>query len=92
MVKRKQAQRGQVTVELAVLFGTVVAALVFMAIYFQRGAQGGIRSNADSLGSQFSAANAWTQNTVSNQITNETNILINTTQNQRVNYNQTLAR
>ena len=91
MVKRKQAQRGQVTVELAVLFGVVVAALVFMAIYFQRGVQGGIRSNADSLGSQFSATGAWNQNTVSHQITNETNTLINTTQNQTVDYTQTLA-
>ncbi len=91
MVKRKQAQRGQVTVEVAVLFGCVVAALVFMAIYFQRGAQGGIRSNADSFGAQFSASKAWTQNTISNQATIETATFINTNQDQNVHYNQTLA-
>ena len=44
---------GQVTVEVAVLFGVVVAALVAMANYVQRGVAGGMRSNADSFGSQY---------------------------------------
>ncbi len=44
---------GQVTVEVAVLFGVVVAALVAMAAYVQRGVAGGMRSNADSFGTQY---------------------------------------
>ncbi len=45
--------KGQVTVEVAVLFGVVVAALVAMAAYVQRGVAGGMRSNADSFGTQY---------------------------------------
>ena len=90
MVKRMQRQRGQVTVELAVLFGVVVAALVFMAIYFQRGVQGGVRSNADSFGQQFSATGQWTQTTTSDQTTVETPTDVTTTQAQNLDYNQTL--
>ena len=90
MVKRMSAQRGQVTVEIAVLFGVVVAALVFMAIYFQRGVQGGVRSNADSFGPQFSATGTWNQTTTSGQTTTETPTEVTTTQNQDLNYNQTL--
>ena len=90
MVKRMRAQRGQVTVEIAVLFGVVVAALVFMAIYFQRGVQGGVRSNADSFGSQFSATGAWNQNTITNQATVETPTTVTTNQDSTLNYNQTM--
>ena len=52
-------RRGQVTVELAVLFTFVIGALVFMGFYLQRGAQGQVKSNADSLGQQFSLSGAW---------------------------------
>ena len=89
MTKRR-AQRGQVTVELAVLFGVVVAALVFMAIYFQRGVQGGVRSNADSFGSQFSATGAFNQTTTTNQNSTEDQTSVTTDQNQATNYSQTL--
>jgi hypothetical protein len=51
---RYQNRRGQVTVETAVMFTFVVAAFVFMGFYLQRAAQGGVKSNADSLGQQFS--------------------------------------
>ncbi len=61
----KRGQRGQVTVEVAILFIAVVAALFFMAVYVQRGMQGGVRGSADSLGSQFQTTNAWTMNVVS---------------------------
>ena len=87
---KRMGQRGQVTVEIAVLFGVVVAALVFMAIYFQRGVQGGVRSNADSFGQQFSATGAWNQTSTSTQNTVETPTTVTTTQNQNLNYNQTL--
>jgi len=52
-------RRGQVTVETAVLFGFVVAGLVAMAVYLQRGVQGGMKSNSDSLGGQFQATAGW---------------------------------
>ena len=51
--------KGQVTVEVAILFGVVVAALVALAIYIQRAVQGGLKGNADSFGSQFSSTEAW---------------------------------
>lgn len=63
MVRRFANQRGQVTVEVAVLFGFVVAGLVALALYLQRSVQGGLRSNADSLGGQFSSAENWTSHT-----------------------------
>ena len=47
-------RRGQLTAELAVLFTFVIAAFVFAGFYLQRGVQGSMRSNADSLGQQFS--------------------------------------
>jgi hypothetical protein len=49
-------QHGQVTAEMAVLFTFVIAGIVFMGTYLQRAAQGGIKGNADSLGSQFSTS------------------------------------
>lgn len=59
MARNMQGRRGQVTVEMAVLFGFVVAGLVAMSIYFQRGVQGGVKSNADSIGTQFSSKDKW---------------------------------
>ena len=61
MVRRSKSKRinGQVTVEVAVLFGFVVAGLIAIALYLQRGVQGGMKSNADSLGTQFSSADQW---------------------------------
>ena len=47
------SSRGQVTVETAVLYGAVIAALVGVALYVKGGAAGGARGNADSLGTQF---------------------------------------
>ena len=68
MVRGFMKQRGQVTVEVAVLFGFVVAGLVALALYLQRGVQGGLKSNADSLGGQFSAGEAWTSYTRSGSL------------------------
>lgn len=77
--------RGQVTVEVAVLFGFVVAGLVAMALYLQRGTQGGMKSNADSLGTQFSSTSAWTLKTTSNTLEDPAQIQTQ----QTTNYNQT---
>ncbi len=85
-MRKRANRRGQVTVEVAIVFGFVVAALVLMAIYLQRGVQGGVKSNSDSFGTQFSATRNWSVKTTSN--TNENKAATNTTQ--TTNYNQSL--
>lgn len=55
----KRNRRGQVTMEVAVLITAIAAALIFMLGYVQRGAQGGAKGNADSLGQQFSTTGAF---------------------------------
>jgi hypothetical protein len=77
-------------VEIAVLFGVVVAALVAMAIYFQRGVQGGVRGNADSFGQQFSATGPFTQSSTTTQTTNETQSTVTTGQTGTSAYSQTM--
>jgi len=74
----KRNQRGQVTVEVAVLFAFIIAAFVFMGIYLQRGAQGGVKGNADSMGQQFSVASNFS--TVSHSKTVSTQTETNTGQ------------
>jgi uncharacterized protein (UPF0333 family) len=90
MLQRAYGKRGQVTVEVAVLFGVVVAGLVALAIYFQRGVQGGVRSNADSFGQQFSATGAWDQKVVTTQATTEDAVSVRTTQDSVLDYKQAL--
>ena len=58
MVLRRS--RGQVTLELALLFAALAAGFIALALYVQRGWQGYLKSNADSVGQQFSANNTWT--------------------------------
>jgi len=74
MVRKAIHRRGQVTVETAVLFGFVVAGLVAMAVYLQRGVQGGMKSNADSMGTQFQATTGWKVVTQSNTTETKTEI------------------
>jgi len=81
-----KGRRGQVTVEMAVLFAFVVAAFIFMAIYLQRAASGGVKSNSDSLGTQFSAHNPWTSTTQSTSQQRPTQ----TTTTNVVDYDQTV--
>ena len=83
---RTISRRGQVTVEAAILFTFVIAALVAMAIYLQRGAQGGVKSNADSLGSQFSATQPFSSSTTSKTTEDQTTV----TTTQDTGYSQTL--
>ena len=85
MARSRMGRRGQYTVEIALLMMCVVAALVAMAVYYQRAAQGGVRSNADSLGQQFSATKGFTVTSNSNTVETKTNI----TSKQNSNYNQT---
>lgn len=85
-----KARSGQVTVEVAVLMSVTVAAIVGMAVYLQRGIQGGMKSNADSLGTQFSVTDGWKQTTTTKQGTTENRTTITTDQDQTANYNQSL--
>ena len=71
-------RRGQVTAEMAVLFTFVIAAFVFMGVYLQRATQGGVKSNADGLGSQFSTKSPWNSNTVTNNNSTDTQTTSNT--------------
>ena len=86
MLARIRASRGQVTVEMAILYGFVIAALVAMAIYLQRAVQGGAKSNSDSLGSQFSSQAPWSSSTNSNSTENQATV----TSDQTSGYSQTI--
>ena len=68
------------------LFVFVIAALIALVLYVQRGFAGGLRSNADSFGTQFSSAQPWSSTTTSN--TTEDQVSVNTTQ--QSNYQQAL--
>jgi len=48
-------QRGQSTLEYAVVIAVVLAALLAIQIYVKRGVQGKLRSSTDSIGEQYSA-------------------------------------
>ncbi len=85
MLRQANGHRGQVTVEMAILFAFVVVALVVMSIYLQRAAQGGMKSNSDSLGSQFSATSAFSSSSTSNTVETPATV----TSNQTSGYSQT---
>ena len=57
--------KGQAATELTLICVAVVGSLIFMAIYLQRGAQGGVKSGADSLGTQYSSDRMWDSVSVS---------------------------
>ena len=83
---RTRKRRGQVTTELAVLFTFVIAAFVFMGFYLQRAGQGGMKSNADSLGQQFSTEAGWN----SQVDTNSNSTSTTTTTDSNSNYSHTI--
>ena len=47
--------KGQTTLEVVILIGFVVAALIAMGVYIKRGIQGRLRSSTDQIGEQYSA-------------------------------------
>ncbi|MCX5693761.1 MAG: hypothetical protein NT014_01305 [Candidatus Omnitrophica bacterium] len=49
--------KGQTTLEVVILIGFVVAALIAMGVYIKRGMQGRLRDSADQIGEQYSAGN-----------------------------------
>ncbi len=63
-MRRMLGQRGQSTLEYAVLIVVIIAALIAMQVYLKRGIQGRVRESADQIGEQFSPGQ-----TTSNRIT-----------------------
>ena len=51
-------QRGQSTVEYAIVITVIIAALLAMQIYIKRGAMGKLKDATDQIGEQFSPATA----------------------------------
>jgi uncharacterized protein (UPF0333 family) len=49
--------KGQTTLEVVILIGVVVAALIWMGVYMKRGIQGRLRDSTDQIGEQYSAGN-----------------------------------
>lgn len=49
--------KGQTTLEVVILIGFVVAAIIAMGIYMKRGIQGRLRDSTDQVGQQYSAGN-----------------------------------
>ncbi|PIQ87728.1 MAG: hypothetical protein COV73_02570 [Candidatus Omnitrophica bacterium CG11_big_fil_rev_8_21_14_0_20_43_6] len=47
--------KGQTTLEVVILIGFVVAALIAMGVYMKRGIQGRLRDSTDQVGEQYSA-------------------------------------
>jgi len=89
-MKHVRTRRGQSSLEIAILFVVVVAAFVAMSLYLQRGAAGGMKSNADSLGTQFSSNAGWGYNSSSTSSTSETGTGVTSNQNSTSAYNQTM--
>lgn len=55
MMENKNINKGQSTLEYAVIIVVVAAALLAMQIYMKRGVQGKMRESTDSIGEQFDA-------------------------------------
>lgn len=62
-------KRGQSTVEYAVVFAVVAAALLAMQVYIKRGAQGRLKDASDQLGAQFAPLSYTSEADVSSQVT-----------------------
>lgn len=58
-------QRGQSTIEFAVIIACVVAALLAMQVYIKRGISGRLRSAADGIGQQYDPRNTDSDITIS---------------------------
>lgn len=68
-------RKGQSTLEYAIVIGVVVAALIALNLYMQRGVQGKLKESTDQVGRQFEPTNfslGWTTTASGNTITKET--------------------
>lgn len=57
MISNFKYKKGQSTVEYAVLIIIIIAALIAIQSYIQRGVSGRLKSSADDIGDQFSPGN-----------------------------------
>lgn len=67
--------RGQSTLEYAVIIVVILAALLAIQAYIKRGVQGKLRSSADSIGEQYSAGkttSTYTTEQTESMVTKET--------------------
>ncbi len=67
--------KGQTTLEVVILIGFVVAALIAMGVYMKRGIQGRLRDSTDQIGEQYSAGQTtgtYVTNTGMTQVENMT--------------------
>ena len=53
----KKRQKGQSTLEYAILIIIIIGALLSIQVYIKRGVQGRLKSAADDIGDQFSPGN-----------------------------------
>jgi hypothetical protein len=53
----KKRQKGQSTLEYAILIIIIIGALLSIQVYIKRGVQGRLKSAADDIGTQFSPGN-----------------------------------
>jgi len=72
MVRLLRKNRGQSTLEYAILIVVVIMALVAIQAYLSRGIQGRMRDSTDQLGDQYSAATgSYNYTTTTHAIVNE---------------------
>jgi hypothetical protein len=57
-------QKGQSTLEYAMIIAVVVGALLAIQIYMKRGVQGKMRESTDQIGEQFDAENTTIDHTI----------------------------
>ena len=57
MIVYLNRQRGQSTLEYAILVVVIIAALLAIQVYLKRGVQGRLKSSADDIGDQYSPGN-----------------------------------
>ena len=67
--------KGQTTLEVVILIGFVVAALIAMGIYMKRGIQGRLRDSTDQVGEQYSAGHTTSTYTTQVGLTSEEDIV-----------------
>ena len=82
----RRQRRGMVTVEAVITLMFLVGAFVALGIYFQRGAQGYVKSNADSWGTQFQSDTGWSTTITSSTNEDKTDIVST----QKTDYKQTV--
>jgi len=66
--------KGQTTLEVVMLIGFVVAALIAMGVYMKRGIQGRLRDSTDQVGEQYSAGHTTSEYVTKTEMTQTENM------------------